>query len=186
MGLPVRMDHSKLDVVGRIVLQRLANCLADSLPVFRVNEPGKILHAARKLTAFDAMNIVYQVRPFHPVVHNIPVPNPDLAGTERKLQTFFAACNRILRLPALAHVAKDKHHSQDALKFVSDRSCTVLNRDASSVLGNEHRVIGKADDHAFPHRFLNRIPDCLPGPLVPNHKHFGDRLSYGIRLTPAR
>jgi hypothetical protein len=80
----VGLHCAKLDVVRSLALQRIANRFIYSLAVLRMNQRRKILYGAAKFAALDTVNVVDEIRPFDRVLDNVPIPDSDLSGIERK------------------------------------------------------------------------------------------------------
>jgi hypothetical protein len=101
------MNHAKLNIVRSAIVQGRSNRQVYSLPILGMNQPGEIVHAAGKLSAFDAMNLVNAVGPLDVVLRHIPIPNSDPPGIQRQFQTFFPVRDGFFRLPVLCYLAKD-------------------------------------------------------------------------------
>ena len=139
MYFSVGMNCSKLDVIGSIVLQCIANGCVYSLAVLPMNQRRKILHGASKLAAFDTVDVIDEIGPFDPVFDNIPIPDSDFSGIEREFQTVFAALDCFLGFSTVGYIAKNQHDSEEALLFIANGRRAVLDRNIAAILTNENR-----------------------------------------------
>jgi len=180
------MDHAKLDVIRRVPVNRCPNRVLDSRPILRVNQRGEVLHAAGSLASFDAQDLVDTIRPFLAVPNDIPIPNPDLSGVKRQLQTFFAPHDRLFRPSARGYIAKYQNYSQDAPMLSANRRRAVFDRNIAPIPGAQHGVISEVDHSPIPDDFVDRNLSRKAGSFVRDDEHLGYRLPGGILLAPAR
>ena len=87
-------------------------------------------------------------------------------AVERRLQPLALLCQRLLGPPLVGDVAEHEHDAEHAAGAITDRRRAVGNGTLRSVAGDQHGVVGEADDVSEFQDQAGRVLDQLASLLV--------------------
>ena len=116
------------------------------------------------------------------------LPDADVRAAHRQLHPFVGPAEhlRLLRPPPLGHVAEDQDDARDAAAVVDDGGAAVVDGRLPAVPGQQRRVVGQPDHRAQAEHLGRGVLDRLPGLLVDDAEHLGQRPPDGVRQRPPR
>ena len=142
--------------------------------------------------AAGVAELLPKIHVVHPAVEKIAVghldlPDVDVRAAQRQFHPLVGLAEHLgfLGPPALADVAEDQDDAGDSPAFVEDGGAAVVDRHLAAVPGQERRVVGQPDHRAQAEHLGRGILDRLPGLLVDDVEHLGQRPPDRLRSRPA-